>query len=43
METKLSVYDSIYIALAEREKAELLTSDKRQSEQAQRYVPTKTL
>ena len=40
LESGLSVYDSIYVSLAEREKAELLTSDKRQHEQAKRYVTT---
>jgi len=38
LESKLAVYDTIYIALAEKEKADLLTSDRKQYTQAIKYV-----
>jgi predicted nucleic acid-binding protein len=35
---KLTIYDSLYIALAESKRSKLLTSDKKQYEVARKYV-----
>ena len=38
LDAKLPVYDTVYIALAERERAALLTSDRKQHSEAQKHV-----
>ena len=40
LESKLSVYDSVYVAVAEREKADLFTLDEKQRLKAKKYVRT---
>jgi predicted nucleic acid-binding protein len=40
LQSRLTIYDALYIACAEREKATLLTSDKKQHTQANEYVST---
>jgi predicted nucleic acid-binding protein len=43
LESKLSVYDSVYVAVAEREKADLFTLDEKQRLKAKKYVNTRPI
>lgn len=43
LQSNLTIYDTLYIACAEREKATLLTSDKKQHAQAQGYISTELI
>ena len=42
LESRLSVYDSIYVSVAERERAAIFTLDEKQGRVAEKYVHVQT-